>query len=229
MKSSCHRQIPSLPFFSQLTWSAISRTRSISWQLKWTLLQLKTTDCSLGTSRCIASGGTHGKHRLQLSRIVLGVFIVPLPTSKRPIVARVGSRGNVFTKSLPSNGFIRYSIYIYIVTCWGTWPFLNIKYDVLGCTGDHFGLLLWFYYDFTSRHYNLFYNVTRTRLIAFIPYPGWASDLLLWSGSLVCFYLPWSLLWSVFDLPSALVWSLYLLQSAGLEDTFLKGFVSRVS
>jgi hypothetical protein len=33
-----------------------------------------------------------------------GVFTEPLPTNGRPIVAGVGSRGNVFTESLTSKG-----------------------------------------------------------------------------------------------------------------------------
>jgi hypothetical protein len=74
------------------------------------LSQLLTTGCSLETSRYVVSGGPHEEHRLLLSRIVLGVFSDPLPSNRRPIVARVGSRGNVFTESLPSNGFIRHNI-----------------------------------------------------------------------------------------------------------------------
>jgi hypothetical protein len=38
------------------------------------------------------------------------VITAPLPSNKRPIVARFGSRGNVFTESLPSNGFLRHII-----------------------------------------------------------------------------------------------------------------------
>jgi hypothetical protein len=45
-----------------------------------------------------------------LSRIVLGVFSEPLPSNRRLIVAHFGSRGNVFTESLPSNGSVRYNI-----------------------------------------------------------------------------------------------------------------------
>jgi hypothetical protein len=37
------------------------------------------------------------------------VFTDPLPSVRRPVVARVGSRGNVFTESLPSNGCIRHN------------------------------------------------------------------------------------------------------------------------
>jgi hypothetical protein len=38
------------------------------------------------------------------------VFIDPLPSNGRPIVVRIGSRGNVFTESLPSNGYTRHNI-----------------------------------------------------------------------------------------------------------------------
>jgi hypothetical protein len=70
--------------------------------------ELLTSNCSLGSSRYIASGRTHGKHCLLLSRIILGVFTDPLPSNRRPTVTRVGSSGNVFTESLPSNGSIRH-------------------------------------------------------------------------------------------------------------------------
>jgi hypothetical protein len=61
-------------------------------------------------------GGPLGEHRLLLSRIVSGVFTDPLPNNRHPNVGRVGSRGNVFTESLPSNGSIRHNI----VTCYAT-------------------------------------------------------------------------------------------------------------
>jgi hypothetical protein len=61
---------------------------------------------SLGTSRHIASGPTPRKAP---SYIVVGVFTDPLHSNRRP-VARVGSRGNVFTESLPSSGSIRSTI-----------------------------------------------------------------------------------------------------------------------
>jgi hypothetical protein len=54
--------------------------------------------------------GPHGKHRLLLSRIVLGMFPDPMPSNRRPIVASIGSRGNVFTESLPRNESIRHNI-----------------------------------------------------------------------------------------------------------------------
>jgi hypothetical protein len=59
-------------------------------------------------------GGPHGKHYFLLSRIVLGVFIDPLPSNRRHMVARVGSRWNVFTESSTSNVCTRHSIYISI-------------------------------------------------------------------------------------------------------------------
>jgi hypothetical protein len=40
-----------------------------------------------------------------------GVFTAPLPSNIRPTVDRIGSRGNVFTESLPSNGHTRHNIY----------------------------------------------------------------------------------------------------------------------
>jgi hypothetical protein len=51
----------------------------------------------------------HGKHRLLLARIVLGVSADPLPSNRRPIAAHVGSLGKVFTESFPSNGSIRHN------------------------------------------------------------------------------------------------------------------------
>jgi hypothetical protein len=52
-------------------------------------------------------GGPHGKYSLMLSSIVLSVFTDPLPSNRRPIVKRLGSRGNVFTDSFSSNGSVR--------------------------------------------------------------------------------------------------------------------------
>jgi hypothetical protein len=51
--------------------------------------------------------GPHRKHSLYCWR---GVLVAPLPSSRRPIVARVISRENVFTESLPSNGYTRHII-----------------------------------------------------------------------------------------------------------------------
>jgi hypothetical protein len=50
-----------------------------------------------------------------------------------------------------------------------------------------FGLLLRFIYDFTSRHYNYFYNVTRTKLTASLL-PGWFLVFRCWSDltPLIC-------------------------------------------
>jgi hypothetical protein len=118
MKSYFHSLIPFLPFLLKSPSTAISRTRPNSRQQP-TLMNfssiglsqlLTTTICSLGTSRYIASGRIPRKYRLLLSRIVLGVFADPLPSNRRPIVARVCSRGNMFTESLPSNGSIRHNI-----------------------------------------------------------------------------------------------------------------------
>jgi hypothetical protein len=42
------------------------------------------------------------------------MFTGPLPSNRSPTVANVGSRGNVFTKSLPSNGSIHHNILIHL-------------------------------------------------------------------------------------------------------------------
>jgi hypothetical protein len=46
-----------------------------------------------------------------LTPVVLGMFTDPLPSNRRPIFAPVGSQGNVFTESLPSNGSIRHNTF----------------------------------------------------------------------------------------------------------------------
>jgi hypothetical protein len=99
MKFSLHSLIHFLPFL-------VNHLRVPSPEFD----QILDNNCSLETSRYIASGRTPGKHRLLLSRIDLGVFTDPLPSNRRPTVARVGSRGNVFTESLPINGSIRHNI-----------------------------------------------------------------------------------------------------------------------
>jgi hypothetical protein len=84
-----------------------------------------------------------------------------------------------------------------------------------------------------------FYNVLWPSDVASQSGPG-SSALVLWSpsiwSSLICVGLSLDLLvlsacWSAFcDLSFDLFWSaFYLLQSGGLDDTFLKSFVSRVS
>jgi hypothetical protein len=42
--------------------------------------------------------------------IVDEAFTVPFPSNKHPIVARAGSRQNMFTESLSSNEYTRHSI-----------------------------------------------------------------------------------------------------------------------
>jgi hypothetical protein len=62
--------------------------------------------------------GWRRKHNLSI--VEKALFTYPLPTNRCPIVARVGSRCNVYTESLPSNGSIRHSIIsqlICIVLC----------------------------------------------------------------------------------------------------------------
>jgi hypothetical protein len=45
----------------------------------------------------------------------LGVFTGPLASNKSPIVVCVGSRGDVFTESLPSNRYIHHNMYEVVI------------------------------------------------------------------------------------------------------------------
>jgi hypothetical protein len=70
--------------------------------------------------------GSRRKHSLYCWR---GVFTAPVPNNRRPIVARFGSRGNVFTESLSSNGYTRQNIIHRILK---RSVALNILYNVSG-------------------------------------------------------------------------------------------------
>jgi hypothetical protein len=52
----------------------------------------------------------------------IGVFTAPLPSNRYPIVAPIGSRGNVFTESLPSNGYTSHNIILQFARS-SKWPF----------------------------------------------------------------------------------------------------------
>jgi hypothetical protein len=54
-----------------------------------------------------------------------GLFINPLPTNRRPIVARVCLCGNVFTESLPSNGSV---CHITSIIVHNSDPYVKIRY-----------------------------------------------------------------------------------------------------
>jgi hypothetical protein len=73
---------------SQSPWTAISRTPPISRQQLTAPLDLLVMYPRVES---------HGKHRLILYRITLVVFTDPLPTNRRPVVARVGRHGEVMT------------------------------------------------------------------------------------------------------------------------------------
>jgi hypothetical protein len=117
MKSSCHSLIYSCRFFSttffdchlqnSTQFSTTTNSNSSSTELS----QLLTTAALLELLVILPWDGPLGKYRLLLSRIVLGVFTDPLPGNRRSIIARIGSRGNVFTESLPSNGYPRHNIH----------------------------------------------------------------------------------------------------------------------
>jgi hypothetical protein len=59
----------------------------------------------------------------------LGVFNYTLPSSGWSIVARVGSRGNMFTELLPSNGYTRHNMFIFNSNLLQTLPpFFNVDF-----------------------------------------------------------------------------------------------------
>jgi hypothetical protein len=59
----------------------------------------------------------------------LGVFTDPLPSNRHPIAAHVGSRGDVFTESLPSNWSIRHNINIVLrETGWSGMDWINLSH-----------------------------------------------------------------------------------------------------
>jgi hypothetical protein len=108
MKSPFHSLFPFLPFLlNHLRLPSPDATQFST-----------TTDCSAWL-RCLYSTtsvlyfrtlliitlhGPRGKHSLYCWR---GLFTAALPSNRLPTVARVGSRGNVFTESLINNGYTR--------------------------------------------------------------------------------------------------------------------------
>jgi hypothetical protein len=107
MKSSLHNLFSSLYYSSaansedstqlssSYSYSLAFRNSALRFRLLFsTLLYCRTRLITTLT-------GLRRKHSLCCQR---GVFTVPLPSTRLPIVSRVGFRKNVFTQSLPSNG-----------------------------------------------------------------------------------------------------------------------------
>jgi hypothetical protein len=63
----------------------------------------------------IALRRTHRKQRFLYC--CEGMFTAPLPSNRRPIVPRVCFCGNVFSESLPSNGYTRHIIFLDKLKC----------------------------------------------------------------------------------------------------------------
>jgi hypothetical protein len=119
-------------------------------------------------------------------------------------------------------------------------PKLTTLYcDVFGVLETPFGLLLWFIYDYTNRHYNYFYNVRSSLPCWFFILVGpliagflvAALTLRLRSVPLICRWvsdLLWSMLWSTsvfillcfYFLPP---WNRVL--APRIEDTLSKGYL----
>jgi hypothetical protein len=104
---SLHHAIPFLSLLSDRFNS--SAPKLISWKAGFSKLD-SFLCCTVEFFFITNYHGSHGKHRLLLYLIILSVFTDPSSSNRRPIVARVGSRGSVFTESLPSNGSIRHSM-----------------------------------------------------------------------------------------------------------------------
>jgi hypothetical protein len=137
MKSSCHSVIPlllslQLPFpktwlnsihllpRSYPGWLA-SWTWPFSWQLNSSSTEfsqlLTTISSSLDTSHCTPSGWIPWKTPSSIVRYCFRRVSDPLPIN-RHIVVHVGSRGNMFTKSLHSSGSIHHNIYSFVIFCY---------------------------------------------------------------------------------------------------------------
>jgi hypothetical protein len=111
MKSSLHSLIPFLPS----PWTPISRPRTNSRQQ---LTQMNSSSTEL--SQLITTNSNdlpcpfmtpwhEPRSKTQPLYCLGGLLTDPLPSNGRPIVAHVGSSGNVFTESLPSNSLYVYS------------------------------------------------------------------------------------------------------------------------
>jgi hypothetical protein len=102
MKSSCHSPVS---FLHLLSITLDFRLRKLTQFLITTnsMLQLPVSELFFITA-------LHGPRRKQ-NILLGGVFTVPLPSTGRPIVARVGFRGNLFTETLPSNVCTRHNIF----------------------------------------------------------------------------------------------------------------------
>jgi hypothetical protein len=94
----------------------------------------RCTNSSLGTSRYINSGRTPRKTPYSIVPS-LGVFTDQFLSNRRPIVARVGSLGNVLTESLPSNGYIRHNIKSSISSVFIVWRISGVTENEsrIGC------------------------------------------------------------------------------------------------
>jgi hypothetical protein len=104
VKSSFHSLIPFLPLFCSCQFRRLDSIQFLCSQAHTTAgWHIETRLTSLNWTLLY----NHFERTTQKTQLLYcweGMFTAPLPSNRRPIAARVGSRRNVFTESLPSNG-----------------------------------------------------------------------------------------------------------------------------
>jgi hypothetical protein len=112
MKSSLHRLIPFLPLFWNCQFWKLDSVQFLYTQVHipagWRLETQHFT--SLYAAERFFVTTLHGPRRKHSLYCYGSVLTDPLPSNGRRIVARVGSGGNVFTESLPSNAYTSHNI-----------------------------------------------------------------------------------------------------------------------
>jgi hypothetical protein len=127
------------------------------------------------------------------SLLLIRLSTDPLPSSGRPIVARIRLRGNVFTESLPSHGSIRHSMHLPYISVFLSFNFYSFQYatSILVscfnrvfrsmCDSEHEGIMVrWnLQSPHSSRwHFDVLYFIS-TSLTKLVAHPFWVL-LVFW-------------------------------------------------
>jgi hypothetical protein len=117
MKSSLHRLIPFLPWFCNCQFRRLHSIQFLCSKAGRMASRSSTPHsrllfyCASTLPNISYNHFARTTQRIQPVFFTRRVVTAPFPSNRRPIVARVGSCGNVFTESLPSNGHTRHSTY----------------------------------------------------------------------------------------------------------------------